>query len=156
MTMVLMAVGIPTNMIEVILPVDWFLDRFRTMINVYGDAVGAAIVSKVCEKRLNEEPCDDAVLPPVEQVVAEHAGGLKDVNLKELDNLSNTVVNTLRRKSAADALSVSMVSDDAGVESGAPPSGISGMLTPKSITSGIVTQQAKVFVVDEETIILRF
>jgi len=27
--------------------VDWFLDRFRTMINAFGDSVGAAIVDEV-------------------------------------------------------------------------------------------------------------
>jgi Na+/H+-dicarboxylate symporter len=29
-----------------ILTVDWFLDRFRTSVNVWGDAVGAAVVDR--------------------------------------------------------------------------------------------------------------
>jgi Na+/H+-dicarboxylate symporter len=33
------------------LPVDWFLDRFRTMINGFGDSVGAAIVDEVFKKQ---------------------------------------------------------------------------------------------------------
>ena len=30
-----------------ILSVDWLLDRFRTAVNAFGDAVGAAVVEKV-------------------------------------------------------------------------------------------------------------
>lgn len=44
MAIVLNAVGLPVEYMAVILPVDWFLDRFRTMTNVFGDSVGAAIV----------------------------------------------------------------------------------------------------------------
>jgi len=44
MVIVLTAVGIPTAGIGTILAIDWFLDRMRTTVNVYGDAVGAGIV----------------------------------------------------------------------------------------------------------------
>ncbi|MEA3213489.1 MAG: hypothetical protein QOE70_6546 [Chthoniobacter sp.] len=37
MTLVFSAVGLPTEYIALLLPVDWFLDRCRTMINVMGD-----------------------------------------------------------------------------------------------------------------------
>ena len=37
MTMVFSAVGLPTEYIAVLLTVDWFLDRCRTVINVMGD-----------------------------------------------------------------------------------------------------------------------
>jgi Na+/H+-dicarboxylate symporter len=37
MTLVLKAVGLPTEHIAVLLAVDWFLDRCRTTINVLGD-----------------------------------------------------------------------------------------------------------------------
>ena len=46
MTIVLTAVGLPVEYLALILPIDWFLDRFRTMINAFGDSVGAAIVEK--------------------------------------------------------------------------------------------------------------
>jgi Na+/H+-dicarboxylate symporter len=37
MTLVFSAVGLPIEYIALLLPVDWFLDRCRTMINVMGD-----------------------------------------------------------------------------------------------------------------------
>lgn len=46
MVMVLTAVGLPLEGIGLLLAVDWFLDRFRTTINVWGDAVGAAVVHR--------------------------------------------------------------------------------------------------------------
>ncbi len=46
MVIVLNAVGLPVALIGLVLPVDWFLDRFRTAVNVFGDAVGAAVVEK--------------------------------------------------------------------------------------------------------------
>jgi len=47
MVIVLEAVGLPLDGIGLILAIDWFLDRCRTTINVFGDSVGAAIVSKM-------------------------------------------------------------------------------------------------------------
>jgi Na+/H+-dicarboxylate symporter len=44
MVIVLEAVGLPFEGISLILAVDWFLDRCRTTVNVWGDAVGAAVV----------------------------------------------------------------------------------------------------------------
>ncbi len=44
MVMVLEAVGLPLEGIAAILAVDWFLDRCRTTVNVWGDAVAAAVV----------------------------------------------------------------------------------------------------------------
>lgn len=46
MLIVLNAVGLPLELIGLILPIDWLLDRFRTAVNAYGDSVGAAIVDK--------------------------------------------------------------------------------------------------------------
>lgn len=37
MTLVFSAVGLPTAYIAMLLPIDWFLDRSRTAINVMGD-----------------------------------------------------------------------------------------------------------------------
>jgi Na+/H+-dicarboxylate symporter len=46
MVIVLTAVGLPLEGIGLLLAVDWFLDRFRTSVNVWGDAVGAAVVDR--------------------------------------------------------------------------------------------------------------
>lgn len=46
MVIVLKAVGLPLEGIGLLLSVDWFLDRFRTSINVWGDAVGAAVLDR--------------------------------------------------------------------------------------------------------------
>ena len=46
MALVLTAVNLPLEGVGLILAVDWFLDRIRTAINVWGDSVGAAVVEK--------------------------------------------------------------------------------------------------------------
>lgn len=46
MAIVLGAVKLPLEGITLLLTIDWLLDRFRTTINVWGDAVGAAVVEK--------------------------------------------------------------------------------------------------------------
>ncbi|ROT34450.1 Sodium:dicarboxylate symporter [Sodiomyces alkalinus F11] len=46
--MIATSVGVPlTGMYAVVVAIDWFLDRFRTMTNVSGDLFAAAILSKV-------------------------------------------------------------------------------------------------------------
>jgi Na+/H+-dicarboxylate symporter len=47
MVIVLSAVNLPLEGVGLILTVDWFLDRFRTAINVWGDSVGAAYIDRV-------------------------------------------------------------------------------------------------------------
>ena len=44
--------GLPAEDVSLIIAVDWLLDRFRTMINVLGDAIGAGIVSHLSQKEL--------------------------------------------------------------------------------------------------------
>lgn len=46
MVLVLGAVGLPADAVGLILSIDWILDRFRTAVNVWGDAVGAAVVDR--------------------------------------------------------------------------------------------------------------
>ncbi len=51
MSLVLTAVGLPLEGIGIILAIDWFLDRCRTTVNVWGDSVGAAVISQTAEIR---------------------------------------------------------------------------------------------------------
>jgi Na+/H+-dicarboxylate symporter len=46
MVMVLQSVGLPAEAIAVLMPVDRFLDTFRTAVNVEGDMVGSLVVQK--------------------------------------------------------------------------------------------------------------
>ena len=46
MVFVLQAVGLPLEGIGLIWAVDWFLDRCRTTVNVWGDSVGAAVIAE--------------------------------------------------------------------------------------------------------------
>ncbi|KAK3108157.1 hypothetical protein FSP39_002165 [Pinctada imbricata] len=52
MVIVLSAVGLPIEDVTLILVVDWFLDRFRTLTNVTGDSLGAGIVHYLSLKEL--------------------------------------------------------------------------------------------------------
>ncbi|XP_072021270.1 excitatory amino acid transporter 2-like [Amphiura filiformis] len=56
MVIVLSAVGLPTDDIALILAVDFILDRFRTMVNVEGDSLGAGIVAHLSKKELAMMP----------------------------------------------------------------------------------------------------
>lgn len=47
---ILQQVDLPVEGIGMILAVDWFLDRFRTVANVWGDSVGAAYVGRALTK----------------------------------------------------------------------------------------------------------
>ena len=44
LVIVLKAVGLPIEGIGLILAIDWFIDRFRTTVNVWGDAIGAGVI----------------------------------------------------------------------------------------------------------------
>ena len=50
MVMVLQSVGLPLEGIGMLLSIDWFLDRCRTTVNVWGDSVGACVVDTLEEK----------------------------------------------------------------------------------------------------------
>lgn len=53
MVIVLEAVGLPLEGIGLLLAVDWFLDRFRTTVNVWGDSVGAAVADRFIPKNVD-------------------------------------------------------------------------------------------------------
>jgi len=51
MVTVLAAVGLPFEGIGLIFAVDWFLDRCRTTVNVWGDSIGAAVIAETKEMK---------------------------------------------------------------------------------------------------------
>uniref|UniRef100_A0AAZ3Q066 Amino acid transporter n=1 Tax=Oncorhynchus tshawytscha TaxID=74940 RepID=A0AAZ3Q066_ONCTS len=63
MVIVLTSVGLPTDDITLIIAVDWALDRFRTMVNVMGDALATGIMAHICRKDFIKEG-DGVTKPP--------------------------------------------------------------------------------------------
>ncbi|XP_033738552.1 excitatory amino acid transporter 1-like [Pecten maximus] len=61
MVIVLTAVGFPTDDVTLILAIDWLLDRFRTAVNVMGDAIGAGIVDHLSKKEIRKMDLLDSV-----------------------------------------------------------------------------------------------
>ena len=55
MVIVLKAVGLPIEGISLLLVIDWFLDRCRTAVNVWGDAVGAGVIDRLENSTSNED-----------------------------------------------------------------------------------------------------
>ncbi|KAM5266275.1 excitatory amino acid transporter 5 isoform 3-T3 [Hipposideros larvatus] len=62
MVIVLTSVGLPTDDITIIIAVDWALDRFRTMINVLGDALAAGIMAHICRKDFAQDTGTESLL----------------------------------------------------------------------------------------------
>ncbi|XP_070165845.1 excitatory amino acid transporter 3 [Polyergus mexicanus] len=53
--MVLNSIGVPVEDVTLIIATDWFVDRFRTTVNIIGDALGASIISYFCKEDLEDE-----------------------------------------------------------------------------------------------------
>jgi Na+/H+-dicarboxylate symporter len=71
MVLVLTAVGLPPAATLIILPVDWFLDRCRTALNVMGDVTVATLLDA---KEQTEGPVPPpSIYPPAREVAAESA-----------------------------------------------------------------------------------
>lgn len=65
MVMVLDTVGLPSDDVTLIIAVDWLLDRFRTTVNVIGDAYGAGIVAKLSRDEIAKlKPLSEIELQP--------------------------------------------------------------------------------------------
>ncbi|XP_031232699.1 excitatory amino acid transporter 5 isoform X3 [Mastomys coucha] len=86
MVIVLTSVGLPTDDINLIIAVDWALDRFRTMINVLGDALAAGIMAHICRKDFAQDmgtekllPCETKPVTLQEIVAAQQNGCVKSV-----------------------------------------------------------------------------
>lgn len=47
MVIILRALNLPLESIGLLLSIDWFLDRCRTTVNVWGDSVGAAVLDRI-------------------------------------------------------------------------------------------------------------
>ncbi|CAG5122078.1 unnamed protein product, partial [Candidula unifasciata] len=75
MVIVLTSVGFPVDDVAMILAVDWLLDRFRTMINVLGDAIGAGIVQHFSMADLRRMDAEDSLLQnKLSEVDSKNAG----------------------------------------------------------------------------------
>ncbi len=61
MVAVLTAVDLPIEGIGLIFAVDWFLDRCRTTVNVWGDSVGAAVIAQTREMKQAAKASDRVV-----------------------------------------------------------------------------------------------
>ncbi len=105
------------------------------MVNVFSDSVGAAIVSKLCEHKLAEDPCDRTSLPEPEEDVLGLPGGLQTVDL-DLE----------ARRQSMPARALRMVDRSNGDIS----------RTRSMPNNSDVDNPTCVYVVDEETIVLRF
>ncbi|XP_035271979.1 excitatory amino acid transporter 5-like [Anguilla rostrata] len=81
MVIVLTSVGLPTDDITLIIAVDWALDRFRTMVNVMGDALATGIMAHICRKDFVKEGegvpliCETKPMINIQQIMAYQNNG---------------------------------------------------------------------------------
>lgn len=77
MVIVLTSVNLPTEDVTLILAIDWFLDRFRTAVNVWGDAIGAGLLDHLFRnvfRRLDKEAAEAAEVDKAATDETETAG----------------------------------------------------------------------------------
>lgn len=90
MVMVLNTVGLPSTDIALILSIDWLLDRFRTTINVLGDALGAGIVYHLSKKELEKMDKEHQGTENVLRVEAPSTTKAGNGNVNETFEMSTT------------------------------------------------------------------
>jgi len=62
--MICEAVNVPiTGMYAVVVAIDWFLDRFRTAVNVCGDCFAAKVVAKMTGIKDGDDDIEEEVAP---------------------------------------------------------------------------------------------
>lgn len=61
MLIILGALDLPAGQISLIYTIDWFLDRLRTAINVWGDALGCGIVAHLSRNEIAELEAKQAI-----------------------------------------------------------------------------------------------
>lgn len=89
MVIVLTAVGFPTDDIGMILAIDWLLDRFRTMVNVLGDAFGAGIVDHLSKddlRKMDEEDLSLERARSAEEMDKKHHKNVGGIENSAFDN----------------------------------------------------------------------
>ncbi|KAA0718890.1 Excitatory amino acid transporter 5 [Triplophysa tibetana] len=83
MVIVLTSVGLPTDDITLIIAVDWALDRFRTMVNVMGDALATGIMAHICRKDFIKEGeeipliCETKPMISIQQMMSYQKNGFQ-------------------------------------------------------------------------------
>ncbi|XP_055058889.2 solute carrier family 1 member 7a isoform X1 [Misgurnus anguillicaudatus] len=83
MVIVLTSVGLPTDDITLIIAVDWALDRFRTMVNVMGDALATGIMAHICRKDFVKEGeeipliCETKPMISIQQMISHQKNGFQ-------------------------------------------------------------------------------
>lgn len=64
--MICEAVNVPiTGMYAVVVAIDWFLDRFRTAVNVSGDCYAAKVVAKMTGIKDSDDEYDEEIVEGV-------------------------------------------------------------------------------------------
>lgn len=149
--MVVQAVGLPDDGISLLWPVDWFLDRFRTMVNVFSDSVGAAIVSKLCGDKLQDELCNMDNLPAPEDDMIQLPGGLTEIELQP-DIESGGIQTPRVPHSQSRRLSKNLATNPNGDLACSCYQNSNAVNDPQTDDHS----PACVYVVDDETIVLKF
>lgn len=90
MLIVLGALNLPTHQISLIYTVDWFLDRLRTTVNIWGDSLGAGIVDHLSR---NEIAKIEAKNRAAEQAELAKRGGHCAVESEDEEENHNALAN---------------------------------------------------------------
>ncbi|XP_060777187.1 solute carrier family 1 member 7a isoform X2 [Neoarius graeffei] len=105
MVIVLTSVGLPTDDITLIIAVDWALDRFRTMVNVMGDALATGIMAHICRKDFMKEDeeipliCETKPMISIQRMTSYQSNGCfqnPPARPRKLDCLSRDVARLIQ------------------------------------------------------------